>query len=332
MNRYVLAGDVGGTRTLLAIYKVNQSGKLILVREGRFVSKAYDRLETIVRNFLREGGELIEASVFGLPGPVLDGEAPVTNLPWRVSTTDLTQATGCFRIRMMNDRETTAYGSLFLSPKDILTLNPGKPRHGNRAVIAAGAELGEAFLFWDGTRHRPAATEGGHVEFAPRTEQEIALLAFLGQRYDRVSYERVLAGPGLVNIFEFLRDVQQKPVAQEVLARFQQDDPATVIGESGVSGVCATCEEAVDIFLSVYGARAGNFALTVMATGGVYIGGGILMKLMPRLSPSNFVKSFLDKGRCSALMTEIPLRVILNPQTSHLGAAYVAKELLERET
>jgi glucokinase len=329
MNRYILAGDVGGTKTLLAIYAMTQAGKLTLVREGRFASKEYDHLETIVRGFLRENNERIEASALGIPGPVLDGEVQVTNLPWKVSSSSLSQAIGCFRLRLMNDLETTAYGSLFLPPDDVLTLNPGKHRRGNRALIAAGTGLGQAFLFWDGARYWPSATEGGHADFAPRTEQETALLAFLQRRYGRVSYERILSGPGLVNILDFLREEQHKRLAPVVEERLQKEDPAAVVGESGVNGICATCEEAVDLFLNTYGAQAGNLALTIMALGGVYIGGGIITKLQPRLSASQFMKAFLDKGRHASLMAEIPVYVILNPKTSQLGAAHAAKELLE---
>lgn len=329
MTRYVLAGDVGGTKTLLAVYAMNQAGTLTLVREGRFASKDYDRLETLVQEFLREHNTRIEASVFGLPGPVLDGEVQATNLPWKVSPASLSQATNCFRLRLMNDLETTAYGSLFLPPDEVLTLNPGKPRRGHRAIIAAGTGLGQAFLFWDGARYWPAATEGGHTDFAPRTEQDAALLAFLQKRYGRVSYERVLSGPGLVNILDFLREEQRRPLTPVVAERLQQEDPAAVVGESGVKGLCPTCEEAVDLFLNTYGAQAGNLALTIMALGGVYIGGGIITKLRPRLSASQFMQAFFDKGRHAALMAEIPVYVLLNPKTSQLGAAHAAKELLE---
>ena len=332
MTRYLLAGDVGGTKTLLAIYGLTPSGRLTLTREGHFASKEYDHLETIVGNFLREGNERIESSAFGIPGPVLDGEVQVTNLPWKVTSSSLAQATGCFRIRLMNDLETTGYGSLFLPITDVTTLNPGAPRRGNRAIIAAGTGLGQAFLFWDGERYWPAATEGGHTDFAPRTEQEVALLAFLQKRYGRISYERIVSGPGLINILDFLREDQHRQIAPVVEERLRKEDPAAVVGESGVNGLCPTCREAVDLFLSVYGAQAGNLALTVMALGGVYIGGGIITKMTPRLSNSQFMPAFFDKGRHASLMAEIPVHVILNPKTSQLGAAHAAKELLDQET
>jgi glucokinase len=228
----------------------------------------------------------------------------------------------------MNDLETTAYGSLFLAASELRTLHAGKPRRHHRAILAAGTGLGQAFLFWDGQRYWTAGTEGGHVDFAPRTDQEAALLTFLRKRYERVSYERVLAGPGLVNILNFLREHEQKPIAPLVLERLQTEDPAVVIGESGINETCAACTEAVDLFLSIYGAQAGNLALTVMALGGVYIGGGIITKLLPRVASSNFMRAFLAKGRHSGLMADIPVHVILNPSTSLLGAAHAAKDLV----
>lgn len=329
MATYVLAGDVGGTKTALAIYVLEQASHISLVREARFASQAYSSLEMVVGEFLQQGREVITASAFGVPGPVLDGEAQITNLPWRVSASKLALATKCTRVRLMNDLETTAYGSLFLPPDQLLTLNPGKVRSGHRAIIAAGTGLGQAFLFWDGARYWPAATEGGHVDFAPRSDQETALLSFLRTQYGRVSCERVITGPGLVNIFNFLTREQKKTPAGTVRDRMQSEDPAAVIGKAGIEQQCPTCSEAVELFLSAYGAQAGNLALTVMAFGGVYIGGGIITKMLPRLETSGFLPAFLDKGRHAALMADIPVQVILNPATSQLGAAHAARELLE---
>lgn len=329
MATYVLAGDVGGTKTTLAIYAIEQATRVSLIRDARFTSQAYGSLEMMVSEFLQQGQETIDACAFGVPGPVLDGEAQITNLPWRVTSTNLAQATGGARVHLMNDLETTAYGSLFLPSEQLLTLNPGKARHGHRAIIAAGTGLGQAFLFWDGSRYWPTATEGGHVDFAPRSDQETTLLQFLRTQYGRVSCERVITGPGLVNIFNFLTQVQQKTVASTVRERMQSEDPAAVIGEAGIAQQCPTCVEAVDLFLSAYGAQAGNLALTIMAFGGVYIGGGIITKMLPQLSTSDFFPAFLDKGRHAALMAEIPVHVILNPATSQIGAAHAAKKLLE---
>ena len=229
----------------------------------------------------------------------------------------------------MNDLEATAYGALFLSAHEILTLNTGKARRGNCAVIAAGTGLGQAFLFWDGQGYRPTATEGGHVDFPPRNEKEVELLRFLTKQYDgRVSCERVLSGPGLVNIFNFLCQVLQRPVAETLRARLQTEDAAAVIGEAGVTGSCRTCTEAVDMFVSLYGAQAGNLALTVMSVGGVYIGGGIVTKLLPKMTAGGFMQSFTDKGRFGQLLQDMPVRIILNPKAAQVGAAHAARALV----
>ncbi|MGH7962640.1 MAG: glucokinase, partial [Candidatus Binatia bacterium] len=256
MTTYILAGDIGGTKTTLAIYATEGPHQVSLVREASFPSRQYGGLEAVIEEFLKSGQEQVAAGAFGIAGPVLDGEVITTNLPWRVTAASVAQAMDCDqvqRVRLMNDLETTAYGALFLPPDQIQTLNVGTPRRGNCAVIAAGTGLGQAFLFWDGERYRPVATEGGHGDFAPRNDQEVALLRFLGQRYPRVSYERLLSGPGLFNIFSFLDQVLQKPVEPTVRARLETEDPSAVVGQAGVADLCATCGEAVDIFLSLYG-------------------------------------------------------------------------------
>jgi glucokinase len=328
MVQYVLAGDIGGTKTNLAVYAVDHPKQMVLVREAAFPSGEYDGLEAVIGEFLRAGKESIAAGVFGVAGPVRDGVVLTTNLPWTVEDTTLARAMGGARVRLMNDLETTAYGALFLPPNEIHTLNEGKPGWGNCAVIAAGTGLGQAFLFWDGVRYRPAATEGGHADFAPRDEKEAALLHFLRKQYPRVSYERVLSGPGLVNIFRFLDEALGRPVHPTVRDRMKTEDPAAVIGEAGVQGTCGTCAEAVEMFVSFYGAQAGNLALTVMGVGGVYIGGGIVTKMLPKMTTGVFMDAFLAKGRFAEFMAAIPVHILLNPKTSQIGAAQAASELL----
>jgi glucokinase len=196
-------------------------------------------------------------------------------------------------------------------------------------VIAAGTGLGQAFLFWDGNRHHPVATEGGHVDFAPRDEREVALLAFLRRRHARVSYERALSGPGLAAIFAFLTEDLGRPVAPAVRERLRTGDASAAIGEAGVAGTCPTCVEAVELFVDLYGAQAGNLALTVMATGGVYVGGGIVTKMLPVITSGRFMTAFTAKGRYAEIMRAMPVQAILNPKTSLLGAAHAARELLD---
>ncbi len=341
MTTHVLAGDIGGTKTNLALYALAGREALSLVREASFPSIQYAGLEEVLADFfagevspeprLRSSGPdtTIAAGAFGIAGPVLDGRVEATNLPWKVEAPDIRRAIGGGPVQLMNDLEATAYGALFLPADEILTLNAGTPRQGNCAVIAAGTGLGQAFLFWDGQGYRPVATEGGHVDFSPRNDKEVALLHFLRKQHKgRVSAERVLSGPGLVSIFHFLCQVFHRPVAEALRARLQTEDAAAVIGQAGVTGSCQTCAEAVDMFVSLYGAQAGNLALTVMSVGGVYIGGGIVTKLLPIMNAGGFMQSFTDKGRFGQLLRDMPVRVILNPKAAQVGAAHTAIRVL----
>jgi glucokinase len=237
----------------------------------------------------------------------------------------------------MNDLATTGYGARFLPADQIHVLNEGKRQDGHIAVIAAGTGLGQAMLFWDGSRHQPSSTEGGHVDFAPRDEIEIELLRFLMQRFARVTYERVLSGPGIVNIFRFLDEGLRKPVAAEVRERMKSEDPGAVISRAATEGTCGTCMIALDMFIRIYGAQAGNLALTLMATGGVYVGGGIITKILPRVAAPadgggedcSFMAAFKSKQPFANLMSDIPVHIILNPKASLIGAAHAAAELCE---
>jgi glucokinase len=328
MATYILAGDIGGTKTALALYAVDDGGGLTLARERTFASRQFAGLEQVIADFLPSSGETIAAAAFGIAGPIVDDAVTTTNLPWHVVRRDLARALGDAAVRLMNDLESTAYGALFLARDDVVTLNAGIARAGHRAVIAAGTGLGQAFLYWDGRVHAPVATEGGHADFAPRSPLEDDLLRSLRARFGRVSYERLVSGPGLHNIFQFLDDELHRPVAAELRARMLAGDPSAVIGEAAVAGTCPTCREAVDMFLGAYGAQAGNLALTVMATGGVYVGGGIIAKLLPLVAASGFMDAFVAKGRYRTLMTEIPVQIILNPRTALLGATHAARALL----
>jgi glucokinase len=326
MATRVLAGDIGGTKTDLAVYRFEEARIARLEDQETFPSREYRGLEEIVHEFLGRRREPLAAAAFGIAGAVLSGEVKATNLPWKLSEERLSEEIGSERVRLLNDLETTAYGALFLGPDELHTLNDGIPRQTHRAVIAAGTGLGQAVLFWDGSGHRPAATEGGHTAFAPRDDREIKLLRFLLERYPRVSWERVLSGRGLFHIFEFLRS-EGASALPEVEKRLASEDPAAVVGEAGMRGACPTCEAAVDLFVSLYGAQAANLALTTMALGGVYVGGGIVTKLLPKLTSGLFMEAFWNAGRFEPLMRETPVRVILDPKTSLLGAAEIALDL-----
>jgi glucokinase len=352
MTTTVLAGDIGGTNSRLALYRVKDasdgvedavksieaagaSAALTPIRATTFPSRDHAGLEEVIGRFLGDvpssssaAATPIVAAAFGIAGPVVDDAVITTNLPWHIRGAALRSRLGTPHVRLLNDLEATAYGALVVPPEKLLALNPGVARTGNRAVIAAGTGLGQALLFWNGTRHVPVATEGGHTDFAPRDEVEHDLLRWLERKYDgHVSYERCVSGHGLVNVFAFLDEHCHMPVADETRRRMESEDPAAVIGELGVSGTCGTAVAAVKRFVAIYGAQAGNLALTVMATGGVYVGGGIVNKLLPAFTSGGFVQAFAAKGRYERLVREIPVWIIRDPDTGLLGAAHVAASL-----
>ena len=329
MAAHVLGGDIGGTKTDLGVYEIDGRGKIRPVAERRFRSRDHLGLETIVETFLKDCGQSIDAAAFGVAGPVFEQVVQVTNLPWRVERDALARLLQTPRVHLMNDLAATAYGALFLPDSELHVLNEGEDRKGNAAVIAAGTGLGQALLIWDGRRHLPCGTEGGHADFAPRNAMEVKLLDFLLEELDRVSFERVLSGPGLHNILRFVDQVLQVPVADETRKRVESEDPGRVIGEQGLEGACDACSQAIDIFLDIYGAQAGNLALTTMAVGGIYVAGGPAVKLLPRIEQGGFMGAFVAKGRFEELMNSIPLRVVLNPKTCQLGAARAAADLLD---
>lgn len=324
----MLAGDIGGTNSRLALYSSGAGGALTAVRHETFPSRDHGGLEEVVARFLGPDAGPIAAAAFGIAGPVVDDAVATTNLPWHIRGASLRERLGTPHVRLLNDLEAIAYGALVVPADALLTLNEGVPRAGNRAVIAAGTGLGQAFLFWDGTRHLPVATEGGHVDFAPRDEVEHDLLRWLERKYDgHVSYERTVSGHGLVNVFEFLDERCGIPVAEETRRRFASEDRAAVIGAQAIAGACPASVAAVERFVGIYGAQAGNLALTVMATGGVYVAGGIVTKLLPAMTSGGFVRAFIAKGRYERLLREVPVWIIRDPDAGLLGAAHVAATL-----
>jgi glucokinase len=328
----ILAGDIGGTKTVLALFEGN-NGDLRLVRDGTFPSRAHATFEEILSLFLGENNPLsLRAACFGVAGAVLDGKVHTTNLPWLLDERNLAQAVRAPRAKLLNDLEAAAYGMLFLRPEELHPLNPKAPPRskGNVAVIAAGTGLGEAILYWDGQQYHPLASEGGHADFAPRTDQEIDLLRYLRNKFGgHVSCERVLSGPGLGNIFSFLRETGKPKPTPELLEKIQTaPDPNPVIGEAALAGTDPVCVEAIDLFLTLYGAEAGNLALKCVAVGGVYIGGGIAPQFLPLLERGYFLAGFTDKGRFRALMETMPINVALNPRAPLLGAAHYAAQML----
>jgi glucokinase len=322
----VIGGDIGGTKTRLCLFEVD--GEALAVRAERtFSSPGYPALDDIVRDFLALTGARVELACFGIAGPVAGRTARTTNLAWRINAGAIERAFGIRRVRLINDLEATAWGIGDLGPDDFCELQAGAPAAvGNRAVIAAGTGLGEAGLFWDGRRHRPWACEGGHTCFAPRNELEIELLRFLGRRFPRVSWERVVSGRGLVNIYDFLlehRDARTEPWLAEEMAT---GDPARAISQAARSGRSELCAEAVGLFVSLYGAEAGDLALKVMAKGGVFLGGGIAPKMLEELKKPAVLESFLAKGRMRPLLEAMAVRVILDDRAALAGTARAVLE------
>jgi glucokinase len=321
----ILAGDVGGTKVYLALYDFID-GKLHHNREERYAAKEHSGLEEIVEKFL--GSENVTAACFGVPGPVRDGRLRLTNLPWTLDSKELASDCGIQHVFLINDLEANGYGIAELTPEQVYTLSEGDSKQvGNRALIAAGTGLGEGLLTWNGYHHVPYPSEGGHADYAPRNEDEIELLRFLQQKYSgRVSFERVVSGMGMRSIYEFLRDVRgmEEPVwlAQKIAA---VEDANSVITEMGLSAKSELCAKTLDMFVSAYGAEAGNLALKVLSVGGLYIGGGVAPRILEKLKDGTFMRAFTDKGRLSQLLINMPVRVILESRAALMGAAAYAE-------
>jgi glucokinase len=323
----LLAGDVGGTKTCLAVISP-ESGPRVLLAETTLSSGDYPNLETLVGEFLSKVDFEISRASFGVAGPVVAGRAKITNLPWEMSEEYLQGALG-FPVRLLNDLEAIACAVPFLEPGDLHTLNEGEPAsEGAIAVIAPGTGLGEAYLSWDGSRYRAYASEGGHADFAPNNALEIEMLRYLQERFGHVSYERVCSGQGIANIYAFLKDSGYEEPAWLAERLAAVNDPTPVIVEAALGKEpCDTCTTALAVFASCLGAEAGNMALKVLATGGVYLGGGIPPRIVSVLGQPRFMEAFYHKGRLSDLMARMPVHVILNPWAALLGAACHSLEL-----
>ena len=320
----IMAGDIGGTSTRLACFDTER-GLTAPVAEGRFSSREAGGLDEIVRHFVIEQGLTVERACFGIAGPVWQGKVRTPNLPWTVDGAVLSRTLGIPAVLLINDLEANAYGIPLLQSDDFATLNQGEPDPaGTIAVVSAGTGLGEALAYWDGSAHRPLRSEGGHADFAPRNELEAELLLFLRAEHGRVSTERVVSGPGLRNIYRFLRDSRHLPETPAVTEAMRSGDKSAAITRAALAGECPLCEQTLDLFVSLYGAEAGNVALRTLATGGVYLGGGIAPKIIERLKGPGFMLAFTAKGRLSPLLEKIPVRVILNERTALLGAGRCA--------
>ncbi len=323
---HILAGDVGATKTILALFRV-ENGQLAQTAEQTFFSPEYARVEEILQRFWQHHAVPLAHVCFGVAGPVVGAKAKLPNLAWKdgVAAEAVSRIVENVPTTLLNDLEATGYGLRLLSPEQFVVLNRGHAAaQANAALIAAGTGLGESILFWDGQEHRPRASEGGHCDFAPRTLLEVEFFQYALVHLGHVSYDRVVSGSGLHLLYRFLRDTgrgQEPPGLGEKLAG---DDPAAVIAEAALTQKVPLCQQALQMFVSIYGAEAGNLALKALARAGLYVGGGIAPKILPVLTGGEFMRAFTDKGRMASLLAEIPVQVVLEPRTALLGAAYFA--------
>lgn len=320
----ILAGDIGGTKVNLAVFDPEDL-RLIPENVSTYSSHDYPSLNDMARRFLADHRLKVDYACFGIAGPVRHDRVQLTNLPWIVDAHELVGALDAKQVWLINDLAANAHGVAGLAPADFVVLNEGEPTvTGNAAIIAAGTGLGEAGLFWDGNHHLPIASEGGHADFAPRTDLDIALLSHLRSRFGQVSWENVLSGPGSYHIYQFLRDTGRGQEPAWLAEEFLKIDPPVAITQAALAGRCKLCEQTLDLFTTYYGYEAGNLALKMLAVAGLYLGGGIAPKIIRKLQDGTFLKAFVGEGRMKDLLSAIPVRVIMNDRTALLGAGRYA--------
>jgi glucokinase len=323
-----LVGDIGGTKTHLSIV-IEDGGELVSVKDQKFPSQEYSNLRMIVKEFLKSSEQEISKACFGIAGPVKKKKSQATNLPWLVDCEVLEKELCIEKVLLINDLEASAYGLNMLKKEELYLLNEGDPNaKGNRAMVSPGTGLGEAGIFFDGKKHTPFACEGGHVDFAPTNEIEDELLKYLRKKFNHISYERILSGPGLYNLYQFVVETKKEEEDPEVFMEIQSGNSPQLISEKGERGMSKACKRALDIFVSIYGSEAGNMALKMLALGGVFLGGGITPKILEGIKQGDFLSSFTKKGRFSELLNSIPVWVVLNDNTALLGSMYYAKHVM----
>ena len=328
----LLAGDIGGTKTVLALFSTTASSTpLHPIHLQTFPSNQFSSLEAIIGQFLQDKDVDIEVASFGVAGPVMNGRSQITNLPWIIESTTISQTFQIEKITLLNDLESIANAVPHLQANDLATINEGQAEVGGAiAVIAPGTGLGEGFLIWNGQRYQAQPSEGGHASFAPTTPDECALLAFLGQKFHHVSFERVCSGSGIPNLYDFWRQDGRFPEPDWLHEQLKQTaDPTPIIVEAGLAKTAEICTATVQLFVDILAGEASNMALKVLATGGVFLGGGIPPRLLNLLQTERFIAKFGEKGRFTNLLLGMPLQVICNPQTALLGAAWAGLDLLD---
>jgi glucokinase len=318
----ILAGDIGATRTRLAAFQTEGS-KLQRVVEKTYKSHEHSGLPELITVFVKTEGIPVHSACFGVAGPVRSGKSKISNLEWTIDSRELASQLKLPSVGLVNDLEAYAYGVDALESKDFVTLSEGDlDAEGNRVVISARTGLGIAGLYWDGFRHHPFACEGGHADFAPKNDLEMELAQYLRKKYQHVSCERILSGPGIKNIYDFLRDAKKAEEPAWLQERMSQvEDQPALISQLALESKAEICERTLSIFVSVYGSETGNCALNFMATGGVFIGGSIAAKIVPKMRDPIFMKSFLDKGRMQSLLSDMPVKIIVNDDAGIIGAA-----------
>lgn len=315
----ILAGDIGGTKANIGLFEARQ-GKLARIAHKRYSSHQHAGLQEILQDFLDQQEFRVTAASFGVAGPVVDNQVHGTNMPWIVDGTAVAGLLGLERVRILNDLEATAFGVGVLPPSDLETIYEGVPLAGSTCVvIAAGTGLGEAILFWNGHEHLAIGTEGGHADFAPHTPQQADFWKFLRGRVDYVSAEIILSGRGFQHVHEFLDPSVKHPGFDD-----PNKDPAPEITQQGLSGGCPVCTATLELWAEIYGSEAGNFALRTLARGGIYVAGGIAVKVLPKLKDGRFAAAARDKEKMKDFLAHVPIYVVLNEECPLLGAAYVA--------
>jgi len=318
----ILAGEIGATRTRLAAFETEGS-RLQCVVEKAYMSQQHEGLSGILADFIKTEGIPVHSACVGVAGPVRAGRSKISNLPWVIDARDVAKQLRLNSVGLLNDLEAYAYGIDGLESRDFIPLTEGaEEAEGNRAVISAKTGLGMAGLYWDGFRHHPFACEGGHADFAPRNDLQMELLAYLQKKYGRISCERILSGPGIKHIYDFLRDTRRADEPEWLRTQMSAaPDPPALISQLALNGNSAICDQTLSIFVSVFGAQTGNCALNFMSTGGIFIGGSIAAKIVPKMKDPLFLESFLDKGRMGTILKDIPIKIVINDDSGMIGAA-----------
>lgn len=322
---YLLAGDLGGTKTNLALFSA-VDGELDMIREQRYASRDYANFSEIIQHFISESRDTPPQRIcIGVAGPVVKGKVELTNLSRELSEDEIRQSTGISAVALINDLEATAYGLATLSPQQLTTLHRGSSEHaGNIAIIAPGTGLGMAGLYWDGTHHHPFPTEGGHTDFAPRTDLDILLLRYLQEKYEVVSWERVISGPGLYDIYQFLRDIKGMDEPAELRAVMNAGDPSAEISKAAIEGKIPVCVKTMELFVRYLARESCNLVLKMKATGGLFLGGGIPPKIAALLETGDFYHHYMQGDRMAELLASVPIHIVNNDKSALWGAAFYA--------